>query len=135
MVRGRDRSRLHTVRRAGKCGAAETVEVLFFASRRRHTRCSRDWSSDVCSSDLRPRWMVNEIDGGEPWFGFRAVRDLPGLPPEILVIPLPGHTRGHIGVAVDTGAGWLLHAGDAFYEIGRASCRGRVEISVGGGSF
>ena len=24
----------------------------FFASRRRHTRCSRDWSSDVCSSDL-----------------------------------------------------------------------------------
>src|SRR2546429_1197444 len=25
---------------------------LFFLSRRRHTRCSRDWSSDVCSSDL-----------------------------------------------------------------------------------
>src|SRR2546429_3068290 len=24
----------------------------FFSSRRRHTRCSRDWSSDVCSSDL-----------------------------------------------------------------------------------
>src|SRR5256884_3773470 len=58
MVRGRDRSRLHTVRRAGKCGAAETVEVLFFSSRRRHTRCSRDWSSDVCSSDLRPPWRI-----------------------------------------------------------------------------
>src|SRR4030042_3164172 len=28
--------------------------VSFFSSRRRHTRCSRDWSSDVCSSDLRP---------------------------------------------------------------------------------
>src|SRR2546429_1958943 len=26
--------------------------LLFFSSRRRHTRCSRDWSSDVCSSDL-----------------------------------------------------------------------------------
>src|SRR3989442_11307828 len=25
---------------------------LFFSSRRRHTRCGRDWSSDVCSSDL-----------------------------------------------------------------------------------
>src|SRR3989442_11916672 len=25
----------------------------FFSSRRRHTRCGRDWSSDVCSSDLR----------------------------------------------------------------------------------
>src|SRR3989449_789453 len=28
------------------------VGIFFFSSRRRHTRCSRDWSSDVCSSDL-----------------------------------------------------------------------------------
>src|SRR2546429_2475363 len=28
---------------------------FFFSSRRRHTRCSRDWSSDVCSSDLNAR--------------------------------------------------------------------------------
>src|SRR5690606_40892115 len=28
---------------------------FFFSSRRRHTRFSRDWSSDVCSSDLRIR--------------------------------------------------------------------------------
>src|SRR6266498_4887418 len=28
------------------------VLVFFFSSRRRHTRCGRDWSSDVCSSDL-----------------------------------------------------------------------------------
>src|SRR2546422_8144879 len=28
---------------------------FFFSSRRRHTRCSRDWSSDVCSSDLSLR--------------------------------------------------------------------------------
>src|SRR5690606_39852920 len=27
---------------------------FFFSSRRRHTRFSRDWSSDVCSSDLLP---------------------------------------------------------------------------------
>src|SRR2546422_1082065 len=26
---------------------------VFFSRRRRHTRCSRDWSSDVCSSDLK----------------------------------------------------------------------------------
>src|SRR5207245_5652424 len=26
---------------------------FFFSSRRRHTRCYRDWSSDVCSSDLQ----------------------------------------------------------------------------------
>src|SRR2546422_11701753 len=29
-----------------------TAGLFFFSSRRRHTRCSRDWSSDVCSSDL-----------------------------------------------------------------------------------
>src|SRR5690554_7893873 len=28
---------------------------FFFSSRRRHTRCGRDWSSDVCSSDLDMR--------------------------------------------------------------------------------
>src|SRR5687768_17778753 len=28
------------------------ADFFFFSSRRRHTRCSRDWSSDVCSSDL-----------------------------------------------------------------------------------
>src|SRR5207302_7915939 len=28
------------------------------SSRRRHTRFSRDWSSDVCSSDLRPRGLA-----------------------------------------------------------------------------
>src|SRR2546422_1448389 len=28
------------------------MQYFFFSSRRRHTRCSRDWSSDVCSSDL-----------------------------------------------------------------------------------
>src|SRR3989449_1431415 len=38
------------MRRAGSCLC---LVVFFFSSRRRHTRCSRDWSSDVCSTDLR----------------------------------------------------------------------------------
>src|SRR5216683_3547583 len=29
-------------------------QYFFFSSRRRHTRSDRDWSSDVCSSDLTP---------------------------------------------------------------------------------
>src|SRR2546422_6705911 len=32
--------------------------IFFFSSRRRHTRCSRDWSSDVCSSDLPNDWFA-----------------------------------------------------------------------------
>jgi len=53
--------------------------------------------------------------GGDPWFGFEAVRDLTGLPPEILLIPLAGHTWGHAGIAIKTSEGWLLHAGDAYF--------------------
>src|SRR2546429_4550453 len=34
---------------------------FFFSSRRRHTRCSRDWSSDVCSSDLRKVLEFEEL--------------------------------------------------------------------------
>src|SRR2546422_1294781 len=38
---------------AGECDrCAVNCVFFFFSSRRRHTRCSRDWSSDVCSSDL-----------------------------------------------------------------------------------
>src|SRR5256884_1744651 len=57
--------------------------VFFFSSRRRHTRCSRDWSSDVCSSDLsapiacwatrssppgasRKRWSSGTSGSGSP---------------------------------------------------------------------
>lgn len=54
-------------------------------------------------------------NGGEPWFGFEAVRDLDGLPPDILMIPLPGHTFGHAGVAVRHEGGWVLNAGDAYF--------------------
>ena len=56
--------------------------------------------------------------GGERWFGFEAVRALDGLPPEILMVPLPGHTWGHAGVAIDTGGGWVLNAGDAYFYRG-----------------
>jgi glyoxylase-like metal-dependent hydrolase (beta-lactamase superfamily II) len=53
---------------------------------------------------------------GENWFGFQAVRQLAGLPDDIFFIPLFGHTLGHCGVAVETGNGWLLHAGDAYFD-------------------
>ncbi|MDY6925239.1 MAG: MBL fold metallo-hydrolase [Pseudomonadota bacterium] len=60
-------------------------------------------------------WRDYAATGGEGWFGFEAVRDLAGLPPEILLIPLKGHTWGHAGVAVQGPDGWLLHAGDAYF--------------------
>src|SRR5438105_7719712 len=42
---------------------------FFFSSRRRHTRSTRDWSSDVCSSDLR--LLTNDVPTGvrnRAWF-------------------------------------------------------------------
>src|SRR5207245_2007593 len=49
-----------------------TCLFFFFSSRRRHTRCYRDWSSDVCSSDLgggrrgshRPRHLLRPLPFG-----------------------------------------------------------------------
>lgn len=58
-------------------------------------------------------WRLYQA-AGENWFGFDAVRQLDGLPPEILLVPLRGHTEGHAGVAVAHAGGWLLHAGDAY---------------------
>lgn len=68
----------------------------------------QQWSS-------RPRWRVHRASGGDGWFGFNCVRDIPGLPPEILFVPLPGHTYGHAGIAVRTPERWLLQAGDAYF--------------------
>src|SRR3712207_5430007 len=38
--------------------------LFFFSSRRRHTRYWRDWSSDVCSSDLVPNIVFEVVAGG-----------------------------------------------------------------------
>jgi len=61
-----------------------------------------------------PDWRLYETQG-ESWFGFDCVRQLEGLPPDILLVPLLGHTRGHCAVAVNRGDRWLLHAGDAYF--------------------
>ncbi|MCC7077579.1 MAG: MBL fold metallo-hydrolase [Acidimicrobiia bacterium] len=62
-----------------------------------------------------PKWRTFD-SGGEGWFGFEAVRAVPGLDESILVVPLPGHTRGHVAVAVEDGERWWLHCGDAYFH-------------------
>jgi glyoxylase-like metal-dependent hydrolase (beta-lactamase superfamily II) len=64
-----------------------------------------------------PKWVEHGA-GGDDWFGFQSVRILPGADPEIVLVPLFGHTRGHTGVAVKQGDRWLLHCGDAFFHRG-----------------
>lgn len=94
-------ARVHLL--AAEKQAAE-AELRGFVAHQRYRRA--EWQDVIDWQTYAPT--------GETWQGFEAVRTLKGLPPEILLVPLRGHTIGHAGVAVDTGDGWLLHAGDAY---------------------
>lgn len=62
----------------------------------------------------QPDWQTYETNDGDQWFGFTSL-PMRGLPDQIRLVPLGGHTAGHTGVAIQDGAGWLLHCGDAYY--------------------
>src|SRR6266498_4754200 len=65
------------------------VFFFFFSSRRRHTRCGRDWSSDVCSSDLAtPGPYEMGQAGGE--FVEQVIRPTGLVDPEVIVKPTEG---------------------------------------------
>src|SRR5207245_4234499 len=51
--------------------------VFFFSSRRRHTRCYRDWSSDVCSSDLTRAVAVWHVAALAAFLGLVNAFDIP----------------------------------------------------------
>ncbi|BCY08643.1 MBL fold metallo-hydrolase [Actinoplanes sp. L3-i22] len=70
-----------------------------------------------------PNLVEHRPSAGERWRGFpAAVEVLPG----VVLVALPGHTRGHAAVAVDAGDRWILHAGDAFYHRGQVDGSGRA---------
>lgn len=64
----------------------------------------------------RANWRGYIAGEGESWQGFSCVRDLEGMPPEVLLVPLIGHTLGHAGVAIEGPDRWLLLAGDAYFH-------------------
>src|SRR5437762_14375901 len=98
------------------------MTVFFFSSRRRHTRYIGDWSSDVCSSDLdnfsddlksrglsTPNTLKRYVDVN-PSYGGPIKRD-----------SIWFHATVRYNRATN-------------FEIGRASCRERVEIAEGAGA-
>src|SRR5260370_33514126 len=74
-----------------------------------------------------PDWKFYD-EGGEDWFGFRGVRALGDREPDILMIPLPGHTLGHCGIAVRAKDKWLLHAGDRYFFHGQLQTPPRMPL-------
>jgi glyoxylase-like metal-dependent hydrolase (beta-lactamase superfamily II) len=77
--------------------------------------------------------IIEHDPAGDTWQGFAAAEQLDTIAPGIVLIALPGHTRGHAAVAVDTGDRWLLHAGDAFYHHGTLDGHSRVPAIVRAG--
>ncbi len=70
-------------------------------------------------------------EGGEDWFGFKGVRALGDREPDILMIPLPGHTLGHCGIAVRAKDKWLLHAGDSYFFHGQLAALRKMPLVLG----
>src|SRR5690606_39941507 len=102
------------------------------SSRRRHTRFSRDWSSDVCSSDLAAFEHLEWIGVAKPkcFVGRHRIDDLLTQPP----VGLPLNETNQLAKTLQP---LLLHQlvePTGNQEIGRASCRERVESSAGEGS-
>src|SRR5690606_40923510 len=98
---------------------------FFFSSRRRHTRFSRDWSSDVCSSDLEA--FVE--------YGLRLERRFPG---RVVALAYGNDAPGYLPTrAAHAEGGYELAEAHRFYgrpgpvgQIGRASWRERVQMWV-----
>src|SRR5690606_25394362 len=63
----------------------------------------------------RDKWRVYAPGTGDSWFGFDRVRALDGIPEDIALVPLIGHTHGHCGIAVQRADKWTLLAGDAYF--------------------
>src|SRR5690606_39362615 len=97
--------------------------IFFFSSRRRHTRFSRDWSSDVCSSDL----AYTRLDAYRDQGGYRLLQAIRGgsmNPDEIMTMLGEAGLKGLGGAGFPAGRKW---------QIGRASCRERGWVAGGAG--
>ncbi|MGK8555327.1 MBL fold metallo-hydrolase [Nocardia gipuzkoensis] len=111
-------ARVHTT-------AAEVLGAISNPSWRERVRYrSAQWSH---GPDL-----VEHTPDGEAWRGFAAAKELTEIASGIVLISLPGHTRGHACVAVDAGHRWILHCGDAFYHPGTVDGHSQVPAVLTG---
>src|SRR5699024_11816423 len=98
---------------------------LCFSSIRRHSESKRDWRSDVCSSDL-PRTASEQSEV------FNAVGDYPAIfgwdTGSIYGREKPG-VEGEVEQSIENLSESMIKAHE-LGEIGRASCRERVQVAV-----
>src|SRR2546429_6953859 len=84
--------------------------LFFFSSRRRHTRCSRDWSSDVCSSDLPQQTFHGMLPPEQSLRAHDAVAAQidDGLEKQAELVALEGDMQ--VGLETDQAYGGAAHA-------------------------
>src|SRR5699024_11968176 len=103
----------------------------FFSRRRRHTRSKRDWSSDVCSSDLSVGCFLTYAltKSKKAAYGLIIIGFIVAAPIIASYGPIWSEIVlfGVIGMAL----GFIYLQ----WEIGRASCREREELEVGAGGW
>src|SRR5207253_7690905 len=94
---------------------------FFFSSRRRHTRWPRDWSSDVCSSDLGSTWLRKLQTNGGFVCLTRTAAVAVSAPTRAVMTAVPSLTGRTVPSRLTTATRGLDE------QIGRASCRERVD--------
>src|SRR5690606_40388117 len=99
--------------------ASPAGDAIFFSSRRRHTRFSRDWSSDVCSSDLTQRQRDTTLPQGT-------------VDQQEEIVWLEG--CGPVHRARLFSIGKVSQYTESAGKIGRASCRERVWVAAAAAS-
>src|SRR5699024_11500853 len=95
--------------------------IFFFSSRRRHTRSKRDWSSDVCSSDLLAGQLEKvEAPDKTTIYTYDEVGNRNSMDEYF-----ESEQSFETSDSIDSEAEGMVQ-----YKIGRASCRERVEREV-----
>ena len=89
---------------------ASATEIWAF----HHPRSLMEWRAYRREHRLHgPRWQ-SHVPQGFQWFGLEASPPFQVGDTEIVLVPFPGHTRGHCAIAVRLGERWLLHCGDTY---------------------
>ena len=83
--------------------------------------------------DHHPDLVRHPPEVGDQWHGFATATELTEVADGVVLLALPGHSRGHAAVAVDAGDDrWILHAGDSFYHHGQIDGHSRAPIALTG---
>src|SRR5690625_4714631 len=105
---------------------------FFFSSRRRHTRWPRDWSSDVCSSDLLPGERVRAVTEAGPPAKFLRARVTEVLEASALRVPDRRLAFAAPGESAQTD---VLAAGAPRAEVSGADVTGADALGAGFGGM